>query len=338
MNYRTSLTTLTHAFFLRLLPFYTIIFVLSLTICGCTGGSSTSTVNIISSTRQAPVSGSTGGVIAYSSRQGADWQIILMNTDGSDPRNLTASINGGYEPNWSPDGTQIVYQNNGLWILDVTTGGSTRLPTEVENPYVVKPSWSPDGEWIAFLNEDGYRGDIYLIHPDGTGLTRVTTSADVSRDGNLAWSPDSQQIAFSAQVDGNTDIFLVDLSGLQQGTGESSRKNLTNSQEHVTNLLSSWSADGTRIAFSSDRDGNTEIYIMNSDGSSASRLTTSPFSDNQPSFSPDGRSIVFSSNREGGDLEIYLLTIESALQDSSEVTRLTEHTGEDVGPVWGPIP
>ena len=62
-----------------------------------------------------------------------------------------------------------------------------------------------------------------------------------------------------------------------------------------------------QIAFSSTRDGNSEIYVMDADGNNQIRLTNHPEADNQPSWSPDGRRIAFSSNRNGGNEQIYVM-------------------------------
>jgi TolB protein len=203
------------------------------------------------------------------------------------------------------------------------------------NEYLVKPAWSPNGEWIAFLNENGTRGDIYLIQPDGTNLRRLTDSNGISRDGNLVWSPDSKQLAYSAYLGGNIEIFVMVVEDALQGVAVSQQ--LTESLSSVRNLVTSWSSDGTQIAFSSNQDGNPEIYLMNPDGSNMLRLTNTPASDTEPDWSPDGKQIVFSSDRDG-DIEIYVLDVEAALQsaDDANVRRLTNRPGRDVGPVWKP--
>jgi TolB protein len=68
---------------------------------------------------------------------------------------------------------------------------------------------------------------------------------------------------------------------------------------------SAWSPDGTKIAFSTNRDGNLEIYVMNANGTGQTRLTNNiGFADLDPDWSPDGSKIAFSSNRDG-NLEIY---------------------------------
>src|SRR5262249_54256229 len=84
----------------------------------------------------------------------------------------------------------------------------------------------------------------------------------------------------------------------------------------------SFSNDGTHIAFTSWRDGNAEIYVMDADGSHIRRLTDHPAFDNFPVFSPDDTQIAFQSNREGGHFEIYLQN----LNDRSPPHRLTHST------------
>lgn len=91
-----------------------------------------------------------------------------------------------------------------------------------------------------------------------------------------------------------------------------------------------WSPDGARIAFSSDRDGNSEVYVMNTDGSGQARLTTNPASDSEPAWSPDGTKIVFATDRDGS-YEIYKMN-----SDGSGQTNVTLHAGDDRGPAWSP--
>src|SRR6266853_272449 len=98
------------------------------------------------------------------------------------------------------------------------------------------------------------------------------------------------------------------------------------------NMFPQWSHDGKRIVFTSDRDGDPEIYVMNADGSNPIRLTRSPGRDAHPYFSPDGRRIVFQSPRANGDdTNIYVMN-----SDGSNVMRLTNLKGFAGVPVYSP--
>ena len=85
-----------------------------------------------------------------------------------------------------------------------------------------------------------------------------------------------------------------------------------------------------RIAFSSERDGNTDISVMNADGSGVTRLTDHYADDTTPSWSPDGRRIAFSSERDG-NAEISVMNA-----DGSDAIRLTDHPSDDRSPAWSP--
>ena len=85
-----------------------------------------------------------------------------------------------------------------------------------------------------------------------------------------------------------------------------------------------------KIVFSSDRDGNNEIYVMDADGSGQTRLTNNSFSDSDPAWSPDRTKIVFRSDRDGND-EIYVMNA-----DGSSQIRLTNNSADDRVPHWSP--
>src|SRR3990172_7903173 len=84
------------------------------------------------------------------------------------------------------------------------------------------------------------------------------------------------------------------------------------------------------IAFESDRDGNREIYVMNADGTSQTRLTNNPASDINPSWSHDGTKIAFESTRDGND-QIYVMNA-----DGTSQTNISDNLANDVSPSWSP--
>ena len=86
----------------------------------------------------------------------------------------------------------------------------------------------------------------------------------------------------------------------------------------------------SRIAFNSDRDGDYEIYVMNSDGSGQANLTNNATADYDPSFSTDGSKIAFASNRDGNH-EIYVMN-----SDGSGAANITNNAAGDQDPSFGP--
>ena len=132
---------------------------------------------------------------------------------------------------------------------------------------------------------------------------------DSSRDDN---APNSEKAHF--------EIYVMEADG-------DNPQNLTN--HHANDLNPSWSLDGRRIAFSTDRDGNFEVYVMNANGTSPRNLTNHKASDGSPSWSPDGRKIAFQSDR-GGRFDIYSMD-----QDGGNPQNQTNIPAtEDRSPAW----
>ncbi|MGH9943921.1 MAG: Calx-beta domain-containing protein [Pyrinomonadaceae bacterium] len=92
---------------------------------------------------------------------------------------------------------------------------------------------------------------------------------------------------------------------------------------------------GGRILFSSERDGNYEIYVANPDGSGPTRLTNSELSDREPAWSPDGNRLAFASDRDG-DTEIYVMSLNGDGNGFVAPTKLTNNTADDGSPAWSP--
>lgn len=126
-------------------------------------------------------------------------------------------------------------------------------------------------------------------------------------------------------------LFAANPSGSQPqillfDSANGSLKALT--QGAAANTQPAWSPDGKKIAFTTNRDGNNEIYVMNADGTSPVNLTRNPGDDNYPAWSPDGAKIVFTSNRDGNN-EIYVMNA-----DGSNPVNLTKSPANDIKPVW----
>jgi Tol biopolymer transport system component len=134
------------------------------------------------------------------------------------------------------------------------------------------------------------------------------------------------QIAFMSHRDGNPEIYVMNPDGQNQ-------RRLTNNRHK--DFQPSWSPDGKRIAFISDRDGHVhegwstdEIYVMDADGSNQQRLTNHPNNDYSPSWSSDSKRIAFVSHRDGNG-EIYMIDA-----DGGNLQNLTNNPRSDVSPAW----
>jgi hypothetical protein len=136
-----------------------------------------------------------------------------------------------------------------------------------------------------------FANHIWVINPDGTGRTQITTANDLNglptHDAGPRWSPDGSKITFTRGCSdeeacgGRADVFVINADG----TGET---NLTNSFGSG-NGASAWSPDGQKIVFESGR-SPAGIYVMNADGTGVARLSDP--GDN-PAWSPDGSKISF---------------------------------------------
>ena len=123
--------------------------------------------------------------------------IWTMRADGSDVRQLTDSDVGDFAPSWSPDGKRIVWvHGRSLWIMS-SDGSDAQLLLEGDlQTSHAAPDWSPDGEQILFITVSGHDADMYLIKPDGRGLTQVVVQAGHRKPLSPRWSPNGARITY----------------------------------------------------------------------------------------------------------------------------------------------
>jgi TolB protein len=225
----------------------------------------------------------------------------------------------------SPDGTNATR---------LTYGGG---PVDDKTAYnSTAAEWSHSKKLVAFQSNRADRvPQIFLMNADGSDQRILISLAGGASFPSFSQS--GNDICFHGQTTPR-DIYAVDVYGA--GVTNLTSPGRVPGQPGVNgdNIRCDWSPKGDVIAFTSSRDGNQEIYVINPDGTGLRRLTTAAGSDANPAFSPKGDLIAFESNRDGTP-EIYVMRT-----DGSDQARLTDFSAEPrpsnvsvTKPTWSPL-
>lgn len=262
--------------------------------------------------------------IAFASNRDGDFEIFVMDGDGTNVTQLTFNTASDGTPVWSPDGSRIAFASNRdgnkeVYVMNDDGTNQTRLTTSTGED--IYPAWSPDGAKIAFYStRDGGNREIYVMNADGSNQANLSNHP--SADRSPSWSPDGSKIAFTSERGGARGIWVMDADGnnpvrlFQSGTSDGP----------------CWSPDGRKIVFMTDRDLTSayQLYVINSDGTNDRRLTFSNANEETIAqcWSWQPGLIAFSSDRDGNN-EIYLWN-----NGGTNQIRLTNNSADDRQPSW----
>lgn len=278
--------------------------------------------------------GEPSGRIMFVRLSSPDREIMVIKADGSDETNVSRNSAPDDEPDWSPDGQQIVFFSDrdalgaNLYVMDADGGDARRI---TDGGADVSPKWSPDGKCIAFSRG----GVLSVMNADGSNLQVIMQPQPVQtvepcRAGSFVggWSPDGQRLVYYSALirPGGENTFWVCAMDAD-GSNITVLVEAPKGQLHAEPV---WSPDGRRIAFRDDRDGNYDIYVLDLETGEEINVSDSPAADIEPAWSPDGQWIAFGSMREGSpNFDIYIMRA-----DGTDLRRLTDHLDKDSYPVW----
>ena len=216
--------------------------------------------------------------------------VALVAPDGTQLVYLTQGedVNAfGYAPNWSADGASVSFgsirpEGTFVWVVSRFGGSSERLFPSLTEEHR-EAVWSPDGSRLAFSAQIGMgrRRDLFVAEASDLSGAVNLTQGSVYAPGFLRWSPDGTRVAFASatvlddgspepgapSVDGayaapDMELFVVDVES-------SELTRLTDNE--LTDITPGWSPDGTQLIFSSDRDGDSDLWVIAADGSGEAR-------------------------------------------------------------------
>ncbi|MEE9562905.1 MAG: protein kinase, partial [Thermoanaerobaculia bacterium] len=278
-----------------------------------------------------------GEQVAFrSSREGGG--LFVMGPTGEAVRRVTRI---GFNPAWSPDGSQLVFATENvelkplnwqgrseLWVADVTTAESHRL----SEGDAVQPCWSPGGHRIAYTArwKDPTHMDIRTI-PAGGGES-VAVTDDVATDWSPVWSPDGRYLYFASDRGGSMNLWRIPVDEV---TGEAlgEPQPITTPATFLAHL--SLSADGRTIAYNSVlMTQNVQKLAVDPDTGSVqgdpSWITSGSILWSSPDPSPDGERLAFYSRvQPEGDLYV-------ARADGTGLRQVTSDKAHDRVPRWSP--
>ncbi len=276
-----------------------------------------------------------GKLLAVDASWAGPRRIWIVDGEGHNPQQITSESSEAVdhlEPNWSPDGNNIVFQNleRTKFSIKVVSVAMHRITALTDGRFHdLNPIWSRSGKYIYFSSDRGGGLNIWRIGVSETGQQRSApqqVTMGSGQDVQLAMSPSGNQLAFSI-LRQNADLWRLPVSpqtGIPTGDPE---EVLASTRE---DSRGAWSPDNTQIAFNSDRSGDMNIYVHSLLDRSNQQITKGQGGDFQPQWSPNGKQLVFFSSR-AGNADIWLVDLAA-----NSLKQLTSDPALEINPFFSP--
>ncbi len=278
------------------------------------------------------------GILFTSDRTG-NWDIFLIQSDGSGQDQLTDAPEVDADPAWSHDGRKIAFRSrrdgsSDIFVMNPDGSNPINLINDPELSLddEFAPHWNPDGKTFSLYTDrfpprgsclSGFHQMALLVQEEGKYEVDLFDTI-AGEQYSSTWSPDGRFLVFSSACSqSGFHLYLYD-----HQTGETS--SLTS--ESISHTHPAWSHDGRFLVFAKYVNGNNDIFILDLDTNHQIQITDHPANDTMPSWSTDDGQIAFVSNREGNK-DIFIMN-----SDGSGIYNLTNHPSDDWYPSWSPIP
>jgi len=217
----------------------------------------------------------------------------------------------------------VVKQSQIVGIAFTLTAAQTRLTAHKMADFIYEKLTGERGVFstrIAYVVKQGSRFELRVADADGHGAQAILISPEPIV--SPVWSPDGTRMAYVSFQNKKPILFVQSLTARQQPAPVANYKG--------SNSAPAWSPDGRHLAAVLTKDGSSQIYLMNADGSGLRRISFSGVIDTEPFFTPNGQSIYFTSDR-GGSPQIYRMP-----SGGGEAMRVTFEGDYNVSPRVSP--
>lgn len=257
--------------------------------------------------------------IAFMSDRTGNWDIYIMDRDGSNVRNITDSPAREGIPIHAPGQDKLIFASDqdgstlDVFSIDLDGNNISNL-TQASESNELPLAWSPDGAYVIFASDRNGTSQIFLMEPSGAEVLNLSErDAAQSFDD---WLEEADQFLLTTGSEIGPSLLITNLDG-------TTHQAVTDGSYPAGG--GNWSPDGQKIAYMAigPEGSSLDIFVSDMTGGDAVNLTQSASNDSFPRWSPDGSKIAFISDRDGNS-EIYVMDA-----DGSNQTNLTNSPGQE---------